>query len=397
MSFDFLDREILQNTISDYLLSIAVLAIGTVSIQSVRNSLWHRLEKWSRRTATPLDDYLVRIGEKAVIPLLYLGIFYLGISHLTLHPILDRGIDAISLIIATILGIRFLIALGEHSLQFYWVTSPQTPALEQTLRSLIPAIRTIVWTLGIIFLLDNLGFNLSTVVTGLGIGGVAVALASKGVLEDLFSYFAILFDRPFEIGHSIGIGDLVGTVKHIGIKTTRLQSISGEELSISNKDLTNSRIKNFTRTIARRVVFKIGVTYETPLEKLQKIPQVLQQIIEARDGTTFDRAHFSSYGESKLFFEVVYYVNSSDYKQYMDVQQHVNFALKREFDRQQIELAYPTQTTHLSSTSDREGTKENEEKSEWECPGNSPKPASASPESPATEGLSDGLSVPPMG
>lgn len=375
MSLDFLNQEILQNKISDYLIAIAVLGIGTISIKSIRNSLWHRLERWSKRTPTPLDDYLIRLGEKAVIPLLYLGVFYLGISNLTLHPILDRGLDAIAIIVATILGIRFFIALAEHSLRFYWVTYTNNPTLEQTLISLIPAIRAIVWTLGIIFLLDNLGFNISAVVTGLGIGGVAVALASKGFLEDLFSYFAILFDRPFEIGHLIGIGDLMGTVKTIGIKTTRLQSVTGEELAIANKDLTNSRLKNFTRMSERRVLFQIGVTYETPVEKLQDIPQTIQTIIESQNLTTFDRAHFSSYGESKLLFEIVYYINTNDYKHYMDVQQHVNFELKRYFQEQQIEFAYPTPSTDLNLSTERGNPPETEEKLELERKSASPKPA----------------------
>lgn len=375
MSLNFLNQEILQNKISDYLIAIAVLGIGTISIKSIQNSLWHRLERWSKRTPTPLDDYLIRLGEKAVIPLLYLGVFYLGISNLTLHPILDRGLDAIAIIVATILGIRFFIALAEHSLRFYWVTYANNPTLEQTLTSLIPAIRAIVWTLGIIFLLDNLGFNISAVVTGLGIGGVAVALASKGFLEDLFSYFAILFDRPFEIGHLIGIGDLMGTVKTIGIKTTRLQSISGEELAISNKDLTNSRIKNFTRMSARRVLFQIGISYDTPVEKLQEIPQTIRGILDSQDLTTFDRAHFSSYGESKLFFEIVYYINTNDYKHYMDVQQHVNFELKRYFQEQQIEFVYPKLETNLNLSTERGNLPETEEKLELERKNVSPKPA----------------------
>lgn len=389
MSLDFLNQEILNNKISDYLLAICVVGFGTLSIRSIRNSLWHRLERWSKRTTTPLDDYLIRLGEKAILPLLYLGVFYLGISNLTLHPIIDRVLDAIALTIGTILGIRFLIAIAEHSLRFYWMTYAKTPNLEQTLMSLIPAIRAIVWTLGLIFLLDNLGFNISAVVTGLGIGGVAVALASKGFLEDLFSYFAILFDRPFEIGHLVGIGDLMGTVKTIGIKTTRLQSISGEELSISNKDLTNSRIKNYSRMNARRVLFQVGISYETPLEKLQEIPQTIRQIIESQELTTFDRAHFSSYGESKLLFEIVYFINSNDYKQYMDVQQHVNFELKRHFEGEQIEFCYPTPIPPLNPANAQGNPPEPEDKLEVGSKNASPKPAAATepakPDVPPTE------------
>lgn len=389
MSLDFLNQEILNNKISDYLLAIAVVGLGTLSIRALRNTLWHRLERWSKRTTTPLDDYLIRLGEKAVLPLLYLGVFYLGISNLTLHPIIDRVLDAIALTIGTILGIRFLIAIAEHSLRFYWMTYAKTPNLEQTLTSLIPAIRAIVWTLGIIFLLDNLGFNISAVVTGLGIGGVAVALASKGFLEDLFSYFAILFDRPFEIGHLVGIGDLMGTVKTIGIKTTRLQSINGEELSISNKDLTNSRIKNFSRMNARRVLFQVGISYETPLEKLQEIPRAIRQIIESKNLTNFDRAHFSSYGESKLLFEIVYFINSNDYKQYMDVQQHVNFELKRYFEQEQIDFSYPTSTPPINPANGQENASENEDKLEVGSKNASSKPAAGTepgkPDVPPTE------------
>lgn len=173
----------------------------------------------------------------------------------------------------------------------------------------------------------------------------------------------------------MGIGDLVGTVKTIGIKTTRLPSITGEELAIANKDLTNSRLKNYSRMTARRVLFQIGGSYETPWEKLQDIPRTIQSLIESQDLTTFDRAHFSSYGESKLLFEIVYYINTNDYKHYMDVQQHVNFELKRYFQEQQIEFAYPTPSTDLNLSLERGNPPENEEKLELERKSAPPKPA----------------------
>ncbi|MCX7765301.1 MAG: mechanosensitive ion channel family protein, partial [Candidatus Sumerlaeia bacterium] len=187
---------------------------------------------------------------------------------------------------------------------------------------------------------------------GLGIGGVAVALAAQAILGDLFSYFAILFDRPFEVGDFIIIGDLSGTVEYIGLKTTRIRSINGEQVVIANTDLTNSRIRNYKRMERRRVVFRIGVRYETNLEQLKEIPVLIKNIISQIPEATFDRAHFFSYGDFSLVFEIVYFVNDRDYYKYMDIQQQINLKIKEEFARRQIKFAYPTQTVYLSRTAD---------------------------------------------
>ncbi|MEM8810584.1 MAG: mechanosensitive ion channel family protein, partial [Cyanobacteria bacterium P01_G01_bin.38] len=188
------------------------------------------------------------------------------------------------------------------------------------------------------------------VVAGLGIGGVAVALASQGVLQDLFSYFAILFDRPFEIGDFIIVGDFIGTVEHVGIKTTHMRSISGEQLVLANTDLTSTRIRNFRRMQRRRIVFSIGVTYETGYAKIERIPAMIQAIVEQMSGVTFDRAHFLSYGDFSLNFEIVYFVETDDYATYMDAQQQINLGLKTAFEKEQIEFAYPTQVLYLSQS-----------------------------------------------
>ena len=205
-------------------------------------------------------------------------------------------------------------------------------------------IKVAVWGLGVTFLLDNLGFKISAVVAGLGIGGIAVALAAQTVLGDLFSYFTIFFDRPFEVGDFIVIDDFLGTVEYIGIKTTRLRSLSGEQLIFSNTDLTSSRLRNYKRMENRRVVFQLGVTYQTKTEQLREIPEIIAHIIKKSDNTVFDRAHFSSYGDFSLNFETVYYVKSRDYNIYMDTQQTINLLIYRQFAEEGIEFAYPTQT-----------------------------------------------------
>ena len=201
-------------------------------------------------------------------------------------------------------------------------------------------------------LLGNLGFDISALVASLGIGGVAIALASQGVLQDLFSYFSILLDRPVQIGDFIIVGDFVGTVEHIGIKTTRMRSLSGEQLIIANTELTGSRIRNFNPMEERRIVFTIGVTYDTGFKHLQEIPNFIQGIIEVTKNTRFDRCHFSSYRDSSLNFETVYYMTTSDYTAYMDAQQHINLEIKQAFEQRGIEFAFPTQVVHVNNGAD---------------------------------------------
>ena len=202
-----------------------------------------------------------------------------------------------------------------------------------------------------------MGFNISAVVASLGIGGVAVALASQGVLQDLFSYFSILLDRPFELGDFIIVGDYLGTVEYVGIKTTRLKSISGEEIIIANTDLTGSRIRNFKRMKQRRIVSQFGVVYETSPEQLAEIPKIIKRIIENNKNVIFDRAHFLSYSAYSLDFEIVYFVESNDYNVYMDARQQINLQIKAEFAKHHIEFAYPTQVNYLDNISN---SKENE-------------------------------------
>jgi small-conductance mechanosensitive channel len=191
-------------------------------------------------------------------------------------------------------------------------------------------------------------------VAGLGIGGIAVALAIQNILGDLFASLSIALDKPFVIGDFIIVDQLLGTVEHIGLKTTRIRSLSGEQIVFSNADLLNSRIRNYKRMYERRVVFSIGVTYQTPYEKLASIGTTLKEIIESQPDVRFDRAHFREYADSSLNYEVVYYVKSPDYNRYMDIQQAINLEIYRRFQDGGIEFAYPTRTLYLQDTLDDE-------------------------------------------
>jgi small-conductance mechanosensitive channel len=212
-------------------------------------------------------------------------------------------------------------------------------------------IQAALWLGGAIFVLDNLGINVTSVLAGLGIGGIAVALAAQAMLGDVFSSLAIFLDKPFKVGDFIIVGDLLGAVEHIGFKTTRIRSLHGEQLIFSNSDLTSSRVRNYKRMDTRRVAFQLGVTYQTTTEQVKAIPVIARDIVLEQKLAKFDRAHFQKYGDFALIFEIVYYVLSPDYNTYMDVQQAINVRIKEEFERANIEFAYPTQQLYVTQVS----------------------------------------------
>jgi len=342
----------LGNRIMDYLISALLFLISFGIIKIFQHFILKRLKVWAEKTATTLDDFLVKIIQSILLPLVYFGAFYLSVTTLNLNPLLKRIIDIAGMAILTLFTARLATALVGYGSNVYWAKRGKDISLERSLNGILKVIKIIIWALAIIFFLDNLGFKISAVIAGLGIGGVAVALAAQAILGDLFSYFAILFDRPFEVGDFIILGDYLGTIEHIGIKTTRIRSLSGEQLVFSNTDLTKSRLRNYKRMGKRRVVFKFGVTYQTTLEQLKTIPGIIENIIKGVKDTAFDRAHFFSYADFSLIFEVVYYVMSRDYNKYMDIQQEINFAIKKEFEARGIEFAYPTQTLYLTKTTE---------------------------------------------
>jgi small-conductance mechanosensitive channel len=209
-------------------------------------------------------------------------------------------------------------------------------------------LRLFVWAAVLLLLLDNLGVNVTTLIAGLGVGGIAVALAAQNVLGDLFASLSIVLDKPFVVGDFIAVADFMGSVEHVGLKTTRLRSLSGEQVVFSNTDLLGSRIRNYGRMYERRVVSSIGVTYQTPPAKLRRIPEIIREIVQCQQKIRFDRAHFQNLGDSSLGFEFVYYVLTADYNHYMDVQQNINLALLEKLTDEGVEFAYPTQTVFVS-------------------------------------------------
>ncbi|MCB0323867.1 MAG: mechanosensitive ion channel family protein [Bdellovibrionales bacterium] len=253
---------------------------------------------------------------------------------------------AISLAIIVQAALWASVAVGVL-LPLYLRSENDDPAHMSALSLLEFLAKLLVWTIALLLVLDNIGIDITALVAGLGIGGVAVALAVQNVLGDLLSSLSIVLDKPFEVGDFIITNQDMGSVERIGIKTTRVRSISGEQLVFSNSDLLSSRIRNFKRMYERRVVFTIGVVYQTSPDQLKAIPTLIREAVEAQERTRFDRSHFKAFGNFSLDFETVYYVLTPDYLPYMDIQQAINLRLFEAFAERGIEFAYPTQTIFL--------------------------------------------------
>lgn len=345
---EILEISFLNNRILDYLICTGVFLLSMVAIKIFERIILKKLKKWAEKTITTLDDFIVSVFERVVTPFLYLGALYVSIQILTLNAFLVKVVNVFGIAVLTIFTVRVASRVITYGFEVYSQKEKQGSTLNKSLKGTLKVVKFLLWSGAIIFFLDNMGFKISAVIAGLGIGGVAIALAAQAILKDLFSYFSILFDKPFEVGDFIIVGDLMGTIEHIGIKTTRVRSLGGEQLVFSNSDLTNSRLRNYKRMQKRRIIFKLGVIYSTPLKTLKAIPQIIEKAINGIENTAFDRAHFSSYGDFNLVFEIVYYVLSRDYNKYMDTQQAINFIIKEEFEKNEIEFAFPTQTIHIN-------------------------------------------------
>lgn len=335
------------NEIKTWLIALGVSVGVFIILRLVERVLIVRIQRLTRKTHTVIDDVVIGALRKTKLIYFVILSMYLGSVVLKL-PETVRSIDWRVLMVATWLQLGIWVSTGVQSWLEHYRASEEDGANRTTMNALSFIVRVVLWTTVLLLILDNLGIDVTALVTGLGIGGIAIALAVQNVLSDLFASLSIVLDKPFVSGDFIVVGDMAGSVEHVGIKTTRIRSISGEQLVFSNNDLLTSRIRNFGRMNERRVVFSLGVTYQTPAEKLERIPGLIREVVEAQEKVRFDRSHFASYGDSALNFETVYYVGSSDYAQHMDILQAVNLALFRRFEQEGIEFAYPTQTLFVS-------------------------------------------------
>ncbi len=341
-----LTKVFLGNDTKTWLIALGIAVGSLLVLRLVEQILVVRIQRFTRKTRTIVDDVLVGALRKTKFLYLIIVSLYLGSRALSLPDKLG-SIDSTILVVTTWIQAGIWASTGLKIWLENYRATEEDGANRTTMNALSFLARVALWTTILLLVLDNMGIDVTALVTGLGIGGVAVALAVQNVLSDLFASLSIVLDKPFVNGDFIVVGDLAGSVEYVGVKTTRIRSLSGEQLVFSNNDLLTSRIRNFGRMNERRVVFQLGVTYQTTAETLERIPGIIREVVEAQEHVRFDRSHFASYGDFSLNFETVYYVGSSDYTQHMDILQTINLELYRRFATEGIEFAYPTQTLFI--------------------------------------------------
>ncbi|TSJ45669.1 mechanosensitive ion channel family protein [Fluviicola chungangensis] len=339
----------LGNSLYAWIVALGI-ALGTMIVIKLFSLLVIRkIKAHSIKTVNTWDDHLIDGIERFVIPVLYISAVYFSIYYLQFTVKIRFVLHTAYLVVFTYFSLRVISSIFKKIVSsFVKKNNGGIDKMEQA-NGLIIVVNVLIWFIGILFLFDNLGYDITTLLAGLGIGGIAIALAAQAILGDLFSYFVIFFDRPFEIGDFIIVDDKSGTIEQIGIKTTRIRTLGGEQLVCSNTDLTNSRVHNYKRLEKRRIVFQLGVTYQTSHDQLKQIPGMVKSIIESEQDVEYERGNFSGFGDSSLNFEFVYHVLSTDFDFYMDKQEKIYLGIYGLFEQLGIEFAYPTQTLFVHS------------------------------------------------
>ncbi len=343
------------NSAIRWLVAVGVALLALVLLRIVAGFVRRRVQRITEATTAAWDDGIAQAMQATRGWFLLVVAIYAGSTVLELP---ERARDIVQT--AAILALLLQAALwGSKLLRFsienYMSRRRESdPALATTVAAMSLVGNLILWSVVVLLALDNMGVDVTALVAGLGVGGIAVALAAQNILGDLFASLSIVLDKPFVMGDFIIVGSEMGTVEKIGLKTTRVRALSGEQLIFANTDLLQSRIRNFKRMQERRIVFTVGVVYDTPASKLADIPQMIRAIVEARENTRFDRSHLKEFGDFAVIFETVYYVRVPDYNVYMDVQQTINLALFEKFAAEGVEFAYPTQKLFVERT-ERQG------------------------------------------
>jgi len=333
----------------------AIIFISLIALfKLIQVVILGRLHALSKKTSTDIDDVIIE-AIKGIRAWVYtLVALFVSLQLFTLPHALNMVLSGLVYVAVVYQGIEVALKFVAYGTTRFLekdedgdgVVDPNAATASHLVTLLA---RILLWTFGTIFVLSNLGIEVTSLIAGLGIGGIAIAFALQGVLSDLFASFSIYADKPFRIGDYIIIGADSGVVERIGVKTTRIRTLQGEELVVSNAELTTARVQNFKKMKERRTAMQFGVTYETSHDKVKAINGIVERIFEAVEGARLDRVHFTTFADSALLFDVVFYVDSPDYADFLDRQQQFNFELMDKFAEIGIEFAYPTQTIYTKA------------------------------------------------
>ena len=339
--------EYFGNSLLEYTKALGLFIILLIVFKIVQYIILRKLGNLAKKTKTDIDDTLITIVKSLKPPFYWFLAFFFAVRFLALDALtvkIINGILAVWIVYQVIAGIQILI---NYILNKKFAKEDDAGA-KAAINYIGLISKIILWSGGLLLIFSNIGIDITSLIAGLGIGGIAIAFALQNILSDLFSSFAIYFDKPFAIGDFIVTGNHSGIVEKIGIKTTRIRALQGEEIVISNNELTSARIQNFKKLEKRRIVSSFGILYETPIEKIKKVKSIVENIFKNLEDTEFSRVHFKQLGDFSLNFEVVYSITTNDYNIYMDTQERFNLALREEFEKEGIEFAYPTQKVFMA-------------------------------------------------
>ncbi len=337
---EFLQQVYWGNSTRTYLYILSGIIIGWLILRLLKKFILKLFEKVSAKSKLKYGDILLNVVSRFIFPYLYIVIAYYGIEQLTITPKADKYIFIAFAFVTTYYFVRIIIHAIYALIVKVMEHKGEPPERIRQLSGLLVIINIVVWSIGLLVFVSNLGFDITTIITGLGIGGIAIALAAQNILGDVFSYFVIFFDKPFQIGDSVAINGKSGNVERIGIKTSHIRAVSGELLIMPNAEIVKSTIQNFHEMERRRVLFTLNIHEEATESQLELIPQIIKKIIDDTSNTSFDRSHLSSFGDASINFETVYHITTPDYMDYMNAQQHIYFELLKELRREKIRFLF---------------------------------------------------------
>lgn len=337
-----------HNSVWNYLLALIVFIVVLIGFKIIEAIVVSRLIKLAKYTTTDLDDIIIKSLQDLGSNFYLVVGLYLGSLVLNLASWLDKTIYAIFLIVIAYEVIHLTQIVLSELLEGYSAKQEKDGQPNKSFISMgMIFVRIVLYAVGALFILSNLGINITALAASLGVGSLAIALALQSVLGDMFSSFSIYADKPFEVGDFIGVGDNFGVVSKIGLKTTRITTLQGQELVIANKELTTVRVNNYRKMEKRRVLVDFGIGYSTLENSVEKIPTFVKDIVGKIKDIEFDRCHFTEFGDSALLFQLCYYVKSKDYAVFMDTKQELNLGLLSCFRKNKIKFAHPTRTVYI--------------------------------------------------
>ena len=340
---DFLSYSLWGNSVKDYAIVLVVFVLAIIIFRIIKYKIVKKLRNVADRTKAEVDDVIIKIVDKIGWYFYIFFALYAALNFIQVPDVVNIFFTYATPIVVVFIIIRSLQQFIDYGLRKL-AKEKQQETEASVVNILGKIMRGALWAIAFIYIISLFGYDITTVVASVGVFGIVLAFGLQHILSDIFASFSIFFDKPFDVGDFIIVGDTLGVVKKVGIRSTRIQSLWGQEVVIPNQDLTSTRINNYKKMEKRRVQFSFGVVYDTSAEKLEKALDVTKEVVDKVELAELDRVHFKEYGDYSLNFEVVYYVNTPDYNKYMDIQQEINLLLKKRFEKEGICFAYPTQT-----------------------------------------------------